>query len=429
VRNAYAAVGIGDPDTDCDGFEDWEDEDNDDDGLSDSRDNCGNVPNPRQEDMDGDGYGDACDNDADGDWQLDATDNCLLIYNPNQADWDSNGVGEACQDDEDGFIELKDYVYNASPTGERLDNCQFMFNPQQENHDLDQDGDVCDPDDDNDGILDDGNSTRSYGDPYCTGGNTKNCDDNAPFVSNTTQRDDDVDGVGDVVDNCLSTQNPYLEGVYPPVQANLDGDEEGDACDGDMDGDDVPNSSDNCDFVYNPDQINLGGNANGLACDEGEVFMLSLGSSIFEIEVPSDVPLVVPIFPCLGEGCPDPASTFPERQVFSIFLAMPQALPIRLLDEYGAQVAKDLSSHASKLLTFEVHPAYRFDLDWMAATQSSLRTASTTPAIDPLKYIQRPLYFLEIWPGPDTVPGEEISISFTMFGYLEGDLRLPIILR
>src|SRR5262249_32651328 len=67
VINAFAAVGIGPPDRDCDGLDDLEDDDDDGDYIPDSIDNCPTTPNPDQADTDRDGIGDACDDDIDGD--------------------------------------------------------------------------------------------------------------------------------------------------------------------------------------------------------------------------------------------------------------------------------------------------------------------------------------------------------------------------
>jgi uncharacterized delta-60 repeat protein len=72
--------------------------------------------------------------------------------------------------------------------------------------------------------------------------------------------DTDGDGVADAAgDNCISTPNAD--------QANLDGDAEGDACDGDLDGDGVGNGADNCGRVGNAGQGDVDGDGSGDACD------------------------------------------------------------------------------------------------------------------------------------------------------------------
>ncbi len=45
---------------------------------------------------DGDGQADCVDDDDDGDGVLDANDNCPLTFNPNQADFDLDGIGDVC---------------------------------------------------------------------------------------------------------------------------------------------------------------------------------------------------------------------------------------------------------------------------------------------------------------------------------------------
>jgi hypothetical protein len=78
----------------------------------------------------------------------------------------------------------------------------------------------------------------------------------------TEDADDDGDGVPDASDNCNVLENPD--------QADLDGDDQGDACDADDDGDTVVDASDNCARVANPDQADLDGDALGDACDDGD---------------------------------------------------------------------------------------------------------------------------------------------------------------
>jgi cell division septation protein DedD len=58
----------------------------DEDGFSDTSDNCHYVYNPDQKDSEGDGRGDVCDN-------------CPAIYNPDQVDTDTDGIGNECDVD------------------------------------------------------------------------------------------------------------------------------------------------------------------------------------------------------------------------------------------------------------------------------------------------------------------------------------------
>jgi hypothetical protein len=106
-----------DPDTDADGLSDgvevlfWGSDPllahSDGDGIVDGVDNCPIVDNPLQADADQDGIGDLCDNcpavpnpgqdDTEGDGVGDSCDNCPLVPNPGQADWNGNGLGDACE--------------------------------------------------------------------------------------------------------------------------------------------------------------------------------------------------------------------------------------------------------------------------------------------------------------------------------------------
>jgi Zn-dependent metalloprotease len=422
VRNGYAAVGIGYSDTDCDGLDDHADEDNDDDGVDDPDDNCLRVPNPNQENIDGDLAGDACDSDRDGDLFHDNIDNCPAIANPGQLDTDHDGVGEACDDDEPP-IHIADEIFNAHPNDTVWDNCRFQYNPFQEDNDGDQTGDVCDSDDDNDLIYDSGTSH------YCACGETQFCNDNAPLVYNNDQSDQDCDGVGDVVDNCPDDANPYVGEDYPPVQPDMNEDGEGDACDDDIDGDHWDNVVDNCDYEINYDQADLDRNGIGFKCDPDEAFLLSQGAHLLFIELPPDGPLTLPIFPCLDDGCPDTYSVFPDGQRVALYLNMPLPFSLRVLNEAGSLIRRDHRQTLGKALSFEVHPSYQFDLEAMALLESASDSLLVNTE-DALEYAQRPLYFLEIWPTAETIPGQVYPLQFSLAIVPPGSwMYFPVIRR
>ena len=67
-----------------------------------------------------------------------------------------------------------------------------------------------------------------------------------------------LDDLGFALDNCPDVDNED--------QANIDGDGLGDACDDDIDGDDVPNDGDNCPIDANTDQIDSDGDGLGDVC-------------------------------------------------------------------------------------------------------------------------------------------------------------------
>lgn len=200
VRNAFASVGIvpGGGDSDCDGYLDVQEEDDDHDYTEDENDNCPNEWNPTQYDDDGDGLGDECDPDSDGDGVLNGADNCSSTPNASQKDVDNDGIGDVCDDgDYDGTIDGDD-------------NCPADANGDQKDLDGDGYGDVCDNDDDGDGVND-----------------TK---DVCPQTADD-QSDIDGDGVGDVCDNCVEVENPD--------QRDCDGDGIGQACEPPLDPDNI----------------------------------------------------------------------------------------------------------------------------------------------------------------------------------------------
>jgi len=303
VQNAYAAVGLGDGDTDCDGTNNATETDDDADYIPDSRDNCPGAANPDQQDTDGDGQGDTCDADDDGDGVVDATDNCALVANPSQLDRDGDGIGNSC-DDEDG-----DGVLDGR------DNCPEVANSDQRNHDFTVDliGDACDTDDDNDGFLD----------PT----------DNCPLVGNRDQADRDGDGVGDFCDNSPDVANPD--------QADSDGDIIGDA-------------ADNCPTLANHTQVDSDRDGIGDACDGDNYFDLLPDGSLVDASMRGGPGQLqnVPIPICVADKCPDWLP--PDYLVSIVLTCTPPYVAVWVTDDSGKSA--DQSPYRGELRVMRFHP-------------------------------------------------------------------------
>ena len=295
------------------------DSDIDGDGIVDTSDNCPNTPNANQADFDGDGIGDVCDADDDNDGLADVFDcapmDTSIVFQPGDLCDDGNAItindaiNQECQcvgqNDLDG-----DGIANAQ------DNCVAIFNVDQADNDGDGAGDVCDADDDNDGLADeldcapfDATITFSIGDACDDGDSTTvndvitsdcNCngimdmdsdgvldvDDNCPTIANADQADFDGDGIGDVCDSDDDNDNVADALDCFPLDS-LQFFQVGDLCDdgseatvndvidadcncvgeGDLDGDGIVNSLDNCPGVANADQADNDGDGAGDVCD------------------------------------------------------------------------------------------------------------------------------------------------------------------
>jgi hypothetical protein len=180
VRNAWAAVGVGGPDIDCDGDED--DIDSDDDGLPDAFDNCPWIANPDQSNSDSDGRGDACDN-------------CPTCPNPGQEDLDMDGIGDTCDPDIDG-----DGCMNAT--------CNGTFGYDQ--HPYEQDVPV-----------------GSYSGPCCSGVGAiyrfegLNSDEGSAHPDNLLDCEDDDDDGDGIPDDQDGSPVGDLDPLTPGEQTNL----------------------------------------------------------------------------------------------------------------------------------------------------------------------------------------------------------------
>jgi hypothetical protein len=280
--------------------------DTDKDGVLDVVDNCPLVPNPDQKDTtkawhdlyvsDPVKYalykdvvpsplGDVCNPDIDGDTVPNATDNCPLAMNTDQKnttksqsalyildpvkysqykDVVASPLGDVCNPDIDGDgICDKIIAGSAVPCtlfSGAYDNCPLVPNPDQKNTDKTMDalyesdpvkygqykdvtgddfGDACDPDIDEDGIP--------------------NATDNCPLDYNSDQQDTTKTWHG------LFVADPVKNAQYKDVVASP----LGDVCNPDIDGDTVPNATDNCPLVPNLDQKDSDKNGTGDACEAG----------------------------------------------------------------------------------------------------------------------------------------------------------------
>ena len=366
VLNAFAVVGLGTPDLDCDGTEDGL-PDSDADGIIDAEDRCPDDFDPGQADRDRDGLGDACDVDRDGDGIANDTDVCPGVADGDQVDTDGDGTGDAC-DDRDG-----DRVVDA------VDNCPDDPNPRQENSDGAMDGgDACDTDDDDDGVVD--------------------ALDHCRTVANPDQTDTDGDGVGDACDNCRTTPNPGQENS----DGLMDG---GDACDADDDSDGVDDVSDNCPTVANPDQIDVDGNGIGLLCDFEEEFILS-GEEIDELKgllrFPTpDRAVRLPVAPCLVD-CPD---WLPPDFATRVEVSLPFESLIRIVDDSGFEMAsaRTVKDDLSAVTALQFRPRADTFFRWPQEGPTEPLPARVSDGVqqvpDPTAFRGR-RYFLEISPPP-----------------------------
>lgn len=271
------------------------DNDDDNDGVGDSVDNCSLITNASQLNSDGDIFGDACDAtpafpDDDNDGVDNSADNCRVIVNSDQLNTDGDAQGNACDsdDDNDGVPDSVDlYPLDNSRAGDAdndgvdriFDNCPTTSNPTQLNTDGDTQGDDCDVDDDNDGVAD---ASDKF--PLTPAASSDSDNDGFPGSWNSSCDATCHASSGLTLDNCPTTSNP--------TQANNDDDTQGDACDtdddndgvsdtydsfpldntqaGDYDSDGIDGVGDNCPSTSNADQLNTDGDVQGNVCDSDD---------------------------------------------------------------------------------------------------------------------------------------------------------------
>ena len=187
-------------------------DDEDDDGVADSLDNCPSTPNTTQMDHELDDVGDACDSDDDNDGVLDIDDSCAL------GDWNwtasiqTDHDGDGCEDAGEDSDDDDDSVYDTN------DKCPKGNLDWTSSVSTDSDSDGCrdageDLDDDNDLICDSTSTdavceVSAVGEDRCPNSRDgfysfpTNDADRDGCEDNGEDLDDDNDGVLDSVDDC-----------------------------------------------------------------------------------------------------------------------------------------------------------------------------------------------------------------------------------
>ncbi len=226
-------------DTDSDGTGNNADTDDDGDGVSDGADD---FP------LDGT-KSDATDADGDG-WPVeqDADDNDADNPGTTFLDTDGDGVGNDTDtdDDNDGVPDTDDaFPTNAS---------------EQKDQDGDNEGDNTDTDIDGDGVanIDD----QFPRDPFET------IDTDGDGIGNNTDMDDDGDSIDDLIEEQLGSDPLKRDTDGDGVLDNVDENPTDPTVQFDSDQDGIDNSADNCAVHYNPSQSNVDGDDRGDACDK-----------------------------------------------------------------------------------------------------------------------------------------------------------------
>jgi len=280
-------------DSDGDGTDDWQDTDDDDDGIADDGDgsgserdmpctggqtsgcddNCRVVSNPGQEDLDADGIGDACDPDADGDGVADVVD-CLPLVRGVAAP--AGSIGNTLRLSRAGLITPVDWA--RAYQGHVSNLYRGTIVPGQAwTYD-----ETCLLEETT-GVSYDESEVPPSGTAYFYLASARNACGESPAghgsltgdhlpttTCSSTNQDLDMDGVADLMDNC--------PGQSDVGQADSDTDFVGDACDNcpglpnydqmARDTDAFGDACDNCPTVANPDQADSDGDGIGNVCDD-----------------------------------------------------------------------------------------------------------------------------------------------------------------
>ncbi|ASV30985.1 T9SS type B sorting domain-containing protein [Maribacter cobaltidurans] len=216
--------------------------DQDNDGISDTNDNCPSIANTDQLDTDNDGDGDACDTDDDNDGTPDSEDAFPLDENED-TDTDGDGTGDNADTDDDG---------DGTPDSED----DFPLDPTEDTDtDGDGTGDNSDEDIDGDGISNDEDEFPN-GDAVDTD-NDGVPDSEDAFPNNPDETlDSDGDGIGDNFDEDNDNDGtPDAEDDFPwdaNEDTDTDNDGIGDNEDEDDDNDGTLDTEDA--FPQNPDE-------------------------------------------------------------------------------------------------------------------------------------------------------------------------------
>jgi Zn-dependent metalloprotease len=376
VVNAFASVGLGLPDLDCDEVPDPTDPDVDGDTIPDSMDNCPRVSNPGQQDFDRDGLGNSCDADDDGDNIGDRIDNCHYTPNSDQANWDFDGYGDVCDDSD--FDKVFDSV----------DNCRQVSNFEQKDADGDGIGDSCDSDADNDGVSN----------------NTDNCS----LIPNPGQANSDGDSSGDVCDSCPTV----------PDASDSDSDNDGiaNACDPDDDNDGVPDERDNC-GLYNPSQIDIDHNGIGDECDNFAAF---IGKDLHLKFLREQVQLLDPYQIPMDLDCPRDVKCFnwvPEDFFIEVKINLETDLPIQITDDRGFVVAQSQPG-LEKALRFYPKGDFFYSSPPGGFRVGNIQAENIVP------FIGRK-YFLNIFPSMEVIPDQLYKMRIEVTSGVDEQTSVP----